>query len=95
MKNYSGDFATMLKKHVQTIVSHFQGKVVRRDVVNEALADDGEPSIGNNPRCSARTIERWPDYFAARRSAPRSPARSRSRRSLPQAARFRLREPAA
>jgi endo-1,4-beta-xylanase len=28
MKNYSGDFAAMLKNHVQTIVSHFQGKVV-------------------------------------------------------------------
>jgi len=50
MKNYSGDFAAMLKNHVQTIVSHFQGKVVSWDVVNEALADDGEPSIGNNLR---------------------------------------------
>jgi hypothetical protein len=50
MKNYSGDFAAMLKNHVQSIVSHFQGKVVSWDVVNEALADDGEPSIGNNLR---------------------------------------------
>jgi endo-1,4-beta-xylanase len=50
MKNYSGDFAAMLKNHVQTIVSHFQGKVVSWDVVNEALADDGEPTVGNNLR---------------------------------------------
>jgi endo-1,4-beta-xylanase len=50
MKNYGGDFAAMLKNHVQTIVSHFKGKVVSWDVVNEALADDGEPSIGNNLR---------------------------------------------
>jgi endo-1,4-beta-xylanase len=41
MKNYGGDFAGMLKRHVQTIVSHFRGKVVSWDVVNEALADDG------------------------------------------------------
>lgn len=41
MKNYSGDFAGMLKRHVQTIVSHFRGKVVSWDVVNEALADNG------------------------------------------------------
>lgn len=50
MKSYSGDFAAMLKNHVQTIVSHFRGKVVSWDVVNEALADDGEPTIGNGLR---------------------------------------------
>jgi len=50
MKNYGGDFAAMLKNHVQTIVSHFRGKVVSWDVVNEALADDGEPTVGNNLR---------------------------------------------
>jgi endo-1,4-beta-xylanase len=50
MKNYSGDFAAMLKNHVQTIVSHFRGKVASWDVVNEALADDGEPTVGNNLR---------------------------------------------
>lgn len=50
MKSYGGDFAVMLKNHVQTIVSHFRGKVVSWDVVNEALADDGEPTIGNGLR---------------------------------------------
>jgi len=50
MKSYSGDFAAMLKNHVQTIVSHFRGKVVSWDVVNEALADDGEPTVGNGLR---------------------------------------------
>jgi endo-1,4-beta-xylanase len=50
MKSYGGDFAAMLKNHVQTIVSHFRGKVVTWDVVNEALADDGEPTTGNGLR---------------------------------------------
>jgi endo-1,4-beta-xylanase len=40
MKSYDGDFAAMLKEHIQTIVSHFAGKVASWDVVNEALADD-------------------------------------------------------
>jgi endo-1,4-beta-xylanase len=44
MKNYSGDFAVMLKTHVQTIASHDAGKVDSWDVVNEALADDGDNS---------------------------------------------------
>lgn len=52
MTNYSGDFAAMLRNHVQTIVSHFQGKVVSWDVVNEALADDGQPRIDNILRSS-------------------------------------------
>jgi endo-1,4-beta-xylanase len=47
MKNYTGDFPTMLKNHVQTIVTHFRGRVVSWDVVNEALADDGQPTVGN------------------------------------------------
>jgi endo-1,4-beta-xylanase len=47
MTNYSGDFAAMLKNHVQTIVGHFKGRVVSWDVVNEALADDGEPTVEN------------------------------------------------
>jgi endo-1,4-beta-xylanase len=41
MKNYGGGFAGMLKSHVQTIASHFRGKVVSGDVVNEALVDNG------------------------------------------------------
>ena len=47
MTNYSGDFAAMLKNHVQTIVGHFKGRVVSWDVVNEALADDGQPTVEN------------------------------------------------
>ena len=52
MTNYTGDFAAMLKNHVQTIVSHFQGRVVSWDVVNEALADDGQPTVENILRSS-------------------------------------------
>jgi endo-1,4-beta-xylanase len=47
MTNYSGDFAAMLQNHVQTIVTHFQGRVASWDVVNEALADEGQPTVEN------------------------------------------------
>ncbi len=52
MKNYSGDFAAMLKKHVQTITTHYAGKVDSWDVVNEALADNGESGAVNGFRNS-------------------------------------------
>lgn len=52
MKNYTGDFAAMMKTHVQTIVSHFAGKVVSWDVVNEALAEDGDGAAVNGFRNS-------------------------------------------
>ncbi|MDM5180659.1 endo-1,4-beta-xylanase [Massilia sp. DJPM01] len=44
MKNYQGDKAAwlaMLKTHVQTIATHFSGKVASWDVVNEAINDGG------------------------------------------------------
>jgi endo-1,4-beta-xylanase len=52
MTSYTGDFAAMLKNHVQTIVAHYQGRVVSWDVVNEALADDGQPTVDNILRSS-------------------------------------------
>ncbi len=52
MKSYSGDFAAMMKTHVQTIVSHFAGKVDSWDVVNEALAEDGDSTAVNGFRNS-------------------------------------------
>jgi endo-1,4-beta-xylanase len=52
MKNYSGDFAAMMKTHVQTIASHFSGKVASWDVVNEALAEDGDSAAVNGFRNS-------------------------------------------
>jgi endo-1,4-beta-xylanase len=33
-------------------VSHFKGQVVSWDVVNEALADDGQPTVDNILRSS-------------------------------------------
>jgi endo-1,4-beta-xylanase len=44
VKNFQGDKAAwkkMLKTHIQTIVTHFKGKVASWDVVNEAFADGG------------------------------------------------------
>ncbi len=52
MKNYTGDFAAMLKTHVQTIASHFSGKVVSWDVVNEAIAENSDTSAVNGYRNS-------------------------------------------
>ena len=42
--NFTGDstaWENMLKDHIQTVVTHFKGKVTSWDVVNEAINDDG------------------------------------------------------
>ncbi|MCP4437625.1 MAG: endo-1,4-beta-xylanase [Aureispira sp.] len=38
----SSDWDLMFKKHIQTICTHFKGKVSSWDVVNEAFEDNGE-----------------------------------------------------
>jgi endo-1,4-beta-xylanase len=60
MNEFSGDqtaWENLLKNHIQTIVSHFKGKVEGWDVVNEAFLDNGElrPTIWSN---------HIPDYLA-------------------------------
>lgn len=41
MMEYNGDWEKLLKTHVQTIVSHFKGRVTSWDVINEAFNEDG------------------------------------------------------
>jgi endo-1,4-beta-xylanase len=45
MNNFSGsreDWIEMMKTHIQTILTHFKGKVKSWDVVNEAFEDNGD-----------------------------------------------------
>jgi endo-1,4-beta-xylanase len=63
MTNYTGDFGAMLKNHVQAIVAHFQGRVVSWDVVNEALADDGQPTVENILRSSIFSQKMGHDFI--------------------------------
>lgn len=44
LQNYTGDSATLeniMKTHIQSVVTHFKGKVKSWDVVNEVFMDDG------------------------------------------------------
>ncbi|WP_442589222.1 endo-1,4-beta-xylanase [Pedobacter sp. AW31-3R] len=44
VKKFQGDSVAwegLLKRHIQTVVKHFKGKVASWDVVNEAMGDDG------------------------------------------------------
>lgn len=59
--NFQGDAAAwenLLKTHIQTIVTHFKGKVASWDVVNEAFEDDG------TMRNSIWYQKLGPDYIA-------------------------------
>lgn len=59
--NFSGDstaWEDLLKTHIQTVVTHFKGKVSSWDVVNEAFNDDG------TLRNSIWVQHLGPDYIA-------------------------------
>lgn len=63
MKNYNGDYASMLQGHVQTIVNYYAGRIVSWDVVNEAFADDGDSDAINGYRNSLWYQKIGPAYI--------------------------------
>ena len=63
MKNYTGDYATLLQEHVQNITSYYAGRVVSWDVVNEAFADDGDSNAINGYRNSLWYQKLGPGYI--------------------------------
>lgn len=68
--NFAGDsaaFEQIFKEHIQTVVSHFKGKVVSWDVVNEPFNDDGTLRNVNSADPAKGSIWRQklgPDYIA-------------------------------
>jgi endo-1,4-beta-xylanase len=59
--NFQGDstaWESLLKTHIQTVVTHFKGKVTSWDVVNEAFDDNG------NIRNSIWVQKLGPDYIS-------------------------------
>lgn len=60
MKDFKGDqkaWEDLLKHHIQTVVSHYKGKVSGWDVVNESFLDDGSLR-------SSLWADHIPDYIA-------------------------------
>lgn len=71
MKNYTGNWQTMLDDHVTQITTHFAGKVVSWDVVNEAIDQESKSGYRESifyQKLGAKYIENA--FVAARKADP-------------------------
>jgi endo-1,4-beta-xylanase len=65
VKNFSGDSAaweSILKTHIQAVVSHYKGKVKSWDVVNEAI-DDNDGSLVNKDKYGPGSGSLWTQHL--------------------------------
>jgi endo-1,4-beta-xylanase len=67
VKNFKGDSAAwegIFKKHIQTVVSHFKGKVASWDVANEAI-DDNTGELVNGDKYGPGSGSVWRQHLGA------------------------------
>ncbi|MCR8559739.1 endo-1,4-beta-xylanase [Mucilaginibacter sp. BJC16-A38] len=73
VQNFQGDslaWENLFKTHIQTIVTHFKGRVSSWDVVNEAFDDDGIPRMADEDKAhNKKYVNIWAlhlgkDYIA-------------------------------
>lgn len=67
IKNYQGDstaFVTIMREYIHDVVSHYKGKVISWDVVNEVLNDKGEVYVKDGTKENIWMQKIGIDYIA-------------------------------